>query len=198
MDEEDFIAVKSYLSSVQKTLNTFRKEKLSLRVIRRFLLRLDTNLASPVRMLPPVSATSAEVPAAKQDASTEVDLSLFSSSAGSVTESPFLLHPTDEASSSYSFLGYCSVFSLLVGCTYLGYLLIGYFLVPLPPAECLLNTDLLPELSSSVPPVSISNPDSDSSLPSTNTLIIVSVGVTVLVITLWCCSVPVPFVPLLV
>ena len=144
------------------------------------------------------TSTSAEVPAAKQDASTEVDLSLFSSSAGSVTESPFLLHPTDEASSSYSFLGYCSVFSLLVGCTYLGYLLIGYFLVPLPPAECLLNTDLLPELSSSVPPVSISNPDSDSSLPSTNTLIIVSVGVTVLVITLWCCSVPVPFVPLLV
>ena len=85
-----------------------------------------------------------------------------------------------------------------MGCTYLGYLLIGYFLVPLPPAECLLNTNLLPELSSSVSPVSISDPDSDSSLLSTNTVLIVGVGVTVLVITLWCCSVPAPFVLFLV
>ena len=109
---------------------------------------------------------------------------------------------TEEPSSSFSFFKFFSILSLIGGSAYLLYLGASYFLMPLPPVESLLDptirsylsSPVVPQVTPVVPEVIIPEPSSTIAdyLPSYTTVIIT----TAVVVTLWFCGVPVPFVPL--
>jgi hypothetical protein len=133
----------------------------------------------------------------KKDASTEVDLALFSSLPSSSLSPTSFTGSAEEGNSSFSFFKFFSILSLFTGSAYLIYLVGSCFLVPVPPIEDIIaavnffSSPVIPQVTPVVPEVIIPEPSSTivDYLPSYTTVIIT----TAVVVTLWFFGVPVPF-----
>ena len=103
----------------------------------------------------------------------------------------------EEGNFSFSFFKFFSILSLVGGSAYLIYLVGSCFLVPVPPIEDIIaavnffSSPVAPQVTPVVPEVIIPEPSSTIAdyLPSYTTVIIT----TAVVVTLWFCGVPVPF-----